>query len=65
MKTDEPKRISTPLNTANWQEIVSCKVAGIRYGVVQITIHDGEVTQIESTEKTRLAHRSLAVRAPR
>ena len=30
------------------------KVEGLRYGVVELTVHDGHVTQIERTEKTRL-----------
>jgi hypothetical protein len=38
-----------------WVEIVRQRVAGLRYGSVQITIHDGRVTQVEATEKTRLA----------
>ena len=29
-------------------------VIGLRYGVVQLMVHDGRVTQIERTEKTRL-----------
>jgi hypothetical protein len=37
-----------------WMEIVRQRVAGLRYGSVQITIHDGRVTQVEATEKTRL-----------
>ena len=37
-----------------WMEIVRRKVAHMRYGSVQITIHDGRVTQVEATEKTRL-----------
>lgn len=37
-----------------WLELVREKVAGIKYGVVQIVVHDGKATQIERTEKTRL-----------
>jgi hypothetical protein len=37
-----------------WIELVREKVAGLRYGVVQLVVHDGRVTQIERTEKTRL-----------
>jgi hypothetical protein len=40
----------------DWIEIVRRKVAGIRFGSVQITVHDGRVTQVESTEKTRIAN---------
>jgi hypothetical protein len=28
-------------------------VANLRFGSVQITVHDGRVTQVESIEKTR------------
>jgi hypothetical protein len=34
---------------------VRAKVEGLRFGVVQIVVHDGKVTQIERTEKTRLS----------
>ena len=37
----------------DWIELVRQRVARLRYGSVQITIHDGKVTQIESIEKTR------------
>jgi hypothetical protein len=37
-----------------WLELLRQKVARMRYGSVHVTIHDGRVTQIESTEKTRL-----------
>ncbi len=38
----------------DWLAIVREKVEGLRFGVVQIVVHDGKVTQIERTEKTRL-----------
>ena len=38
----------------DWLAIVRTKVEGLRFGVVQIVVHDGKVTQIERTEKTRL-----------
>ncbi len=37
-----------------WVALVREKVEGLRYGVVQLVVHDGRVTQIERTEKTRL-----------
>ena len=37
-----------------WLEFVRAQVEGLRYGVVQLVVHDGRVTQIERTEKTRL-----------
>ena len=41
-------------NHLNWIETVKKQVEGIRFGVVQITIHNGEVVQIERTEKIRI-----------
>jgi hypothetical protein len=38
-----------------WLAIVRQKVESLRFGVVQIVVHDGKATQIERTEKTRLA----------
>ena len=43
-----------PTSTPDWLALVREKVEGLRYGVVQLTVHDGRVTQIERTEKTRL-----------
>jgi len=37
-----------------WLELVREHVGSLRYGVVQLVVHDGHVTQIERTEKTRL-----------
>lgn len=41
-------------DTAEWLDVVSRKVVGLRFGSVHITVHDGKVTQIESVEKTRI-----------
>ena len=38
---------------ANWLDVVRRKVESLRYGSVQITVHDGRVTQVESVERTR------------
>ena len=37
-----------------WLRVVQQKVETLRYGVVQLVVHDGRVTQIERTEKTRI-----------
>ena len=39
---------------AEWLRVVQEKVETLRFGVVQLVVHDGRVTQIERTEKTRL-----------
>jgi hypothetical protein len=51
--TEEP-------TTDSWLEIVRQKVEAIRFGSVQIIVHEGRVTQLESTEKTRLQSDALA-----
>ena len=38
----------------NWLEVVRRQVGSLRYGVVQIVVHDSQVTQIEKTERLRL-----------
>lgn len=42
----------------SWLEIVRQKVGAMRFGSVQIIVHEGRVTQVESTEKTRLSAES-------
>lgn len=44
---------SIELPAPEWLPLVRAKVESLRYGVVQIVVHDGQVTQIERTEKTR------------
>jgi|GEM_PF-2036418 len=40
--------------SSEWAALVRGKDESLRYGVVQLTVHDGRVTQTERTEKTRL-----------
>ena len=42
------------LNNTNWLEIVREQVGSLKYGVVEIVVHDSQVTQIEKTERLRL-----------
>lgn len=37
-----------------WLETVRKQVAALRFGLVQIVVHDSQVVQIERTEKLRL-----------
>lgn len=46
-----------------WIEIVKQKVSSMRFGSVQIIVHEGRVTQVENTEKTRLSTESTSVQA--
>jgi hypothetical protein len=50
----KPLPTDLPDSLPEWLRIVGEKVASLRYGVVQIVVHDHKVTQIERTEKTRL-----------
>lgn len=36
-----------------WQERILNQVAGLQYGQVIITVHDGRIVQIDRTERTR------------
>lgn len=44
---------NTETTTESWLDIVKQKVEAMRFGSVQIVVHEGRVTQVESTEKTR------------
>ena len=46
-------QISSPTAAPEWLQLVRGKVESLSYGVVQIVVHDNQVTQIERTEKTR------------
>ena len=48
-KIDSTEDLTSP----EWLQLVRSKVENLRYGVVQIVVHDSQVTQIERTEKTR------------
>ena len=48
-------------NSPDWLSIVREKVETLRYGVVQIVVHNSRVTQIERTEKTRIETEGTAV----
>jgi hypothetical protein len=36
-----------------WLDVVAQKVRQLRFGVVQIVVHDSQVVQVEKTERTR------------
>ncbi len=54
METTTTERTAQDGSEADWLEIVRKNVANLRFGSVQITVHDGRVTQVESVEKTRI-----------
>jgi len=54
MSATQAKTSSNSDEKRDWLEIVRQQVGSLRYGVVQIIIHDSQVTQIEKTERVRL-----------
>ena len=59
MSTTANPQAPSAENAPEWLNLVRDKVRGLRFGVVQIVIHDAKVTLIERTEKTRLTSVSL------
>lgn len=47
-----------------WLALVREKVEDLAYGVVQIVVHDGKVTTIERTERTRVDATLVPAGAP-
>ena len=43
-----------------WLELVRRQVSSLRFGVVQIVVHDSQVTQVEKTERVQLAPKNLS-----
>jgi hypothetical protein len=41
-------------DAALWLELVREQVTSLKFGTVQITVHDSRVTQVERLEKVRL-----------
>ena len=39
-----------------WEAVVRQLVSTLRFGVVQITVHESHVVQVERTENVRFAH---------
>lgn len=51
-----PAPAPTPVSPADseWIEVIRQHVASLRFGVIQVVIHEGRAVQIERTEKYRL-----------
>ena len=54
MNATQTKTEGEAEENTGWLEIVRRQVGSLRYGVVQIVVHDSRVTQIEKTERVRL-----------
>lgn len=53
MKTITSESRAADGDKVDWLEVVRNNVANLKFGSVQITVHEGRVTQVESIEKTR------------
>lgn len=49
MKTNDPG-----FSAMSWVAILQQHVASVRYGKIEIVVHDGKVVQIDTTHKLRL-----------
>ena len=69
MQTVETAKPPTlPGDTAaveSWLGVVRRNVGAIRYGSVQITVHEGRVTQVEAVEKTRFVYDKAGAAPPK
>jgi hypothetical protein len=54
MSATQTKTGEDSVKKQEWLEIVRQQVGSLRYGVVEIVVHDSQVTQIEKTERVRL-----------
>jgi hypothetical protein len=53
--SDELKnRLEAEKDLPPWLELVRKQVDSLKFGTVQITVHDSHVTQVERLEKVRL-----------
>ena len=57
--TDNSARKVVEASQEAWLETVRKQVASLRFGMVQIVVHDSQVVQIERTEKVRLDRKQL------
>ncbi len=53
-RTETIDRTESSAGIESWLAEVQNRVHSIQYGLVQITLHEGRVTQIDATEKMRI-----------
>jgi hypothetical protein len=54
--TQDARLLRSPETSPHWLNLVRTQVDSLKFGTVQITVHDSKVVQIERNEKTRLDH---------
>ena len=50
----EHRTVQPPLDPAAQQELLQA-IGSLRFGTVEVTVHDGRIVQIERREKIRLS----------
>ena len=50
------KQLRAQEGLPEWLAVIRSQVESLKFGTVQITVHDSKVIQIERNEKTRLDH---------
>jgi len=53
--TQTMKKTDSAQSATAWQEIVREQIESLRFGTLQITVHEGRVTRIDRTEKIRIS----------
>ena len=54
MKQNDSSTALERVDNLSWLNLVRDQASSLRFGVIQIVIHDSRVVQIERTEKVRL-----------
>ena len=54
MKTKTEFHRTKDQEEPRWIEVVRESVGEMRFGTIQIVVHDGRVTQVDATRRTRL-----------
>jgi hypothetical protein len=54
MNTTKAESKAPASSAPEWLELVRRQVNSLRFGIVQIIVHDSKVTQVEKTERVRL-----------
>ncbi|MEI8288948.1 MAG: YezD family protein [Verrucomicrobiota bacterium] len=60
MSTNKTENNLSANAVPEWLELVRRQVNSLRFGVVQIVVHDSQVTQVEKTERVRLTPKHLS-----
>ena len=58
-QTAETGRAATNVWDNPWLEVVRQQVGSLRFGVVQIVVHEARVVQVERTERVRFDQQTI------